>query len=41
MKRRKLQNQLDTVNKTRIIVTDSDSGSSTGATKKKRSKDSD
>lgn len=44
MKRRKLQKQLDTANaanRTRIIVTDSESASSTGTTKKKpRSKDS-
>lgn len=39
MKRRKLQNQLDTAQNTRIIVTDSDS-SSTGATRKRKSKDS-
>ncbi|XP_031638517.1 peroxisomal membrane protein 2 [Contarinia nasturtii] len=40
MKRRKLQNQLDTANNTRIIVTDSDSTASTGAIKKRRGKDS-
>ncbi|XP_055315453.1 peroxisomal membrane protein 2 [Sitodiplosis mosellana] len=41
MKRRKLQNQLDTAKNTRIVVTDSDSSSGTGgATKKRKSKDS-
>lgn len=35
MKRRKLQHRIDTANNTRIVVTDSESESSTGATKKK------
>lgn len=40
MKRRKLQHRIDTANNTRIVVTDSESESSSGTTKKKpRGKD--
>lgn len=40
MKRRKLQHRIDTANNTRIVVTDSESESSGGTTKKKpRGKD--
>lgn len=41
MKRRRLQNQLDTANRTRIIVTDSESTTSSSGTTKKKSRNND